>query len=139
MKLQNLLNRVYIHIMSQNVTDIGRTSLIELDIPKEGPPITLKPYTIPLKYCEFLDHEIKQLEEVGNWTSPILVVPKKKEHMDASNITGSSKNGKCKLQLCIDYKKLNSWIQTASQIKADGSLGKVISNLDNIIIFSETW
>ena len=32
------------------------------------------------------------------------------------------------LRLCINYKKLNSRIQTACQIKADGSLGKVISN-----------
>ena len=32
------------------------------------------------------------------------------------------------LRLCIDYRKLNSHIQTAHQIKANGSLGKVISN-----------
>ena len=30
--------------------------------------------------------------------------------------------------MCLDYRKLNSRIQTAYQIKADGSLGKVISN-----------
>ena len=64
-KLQDLLYGKYIHIMSQNVTDIGRTNLIELEIPTEGPPISLKPYTISLKYCEFVDHEIKQLEEAG--------------------------------------------------------------------------
>ena len=63
-KLQDLLDRKYMHIMSQNVTDIGRTNLVELDILTEGPPIALKPYTI-LKYCEFEDHEIKQLEEAG--------------------------------------------------------------------------
>ena len=32
------------------------------------------------------------------------------------------------LQLCINYRKLNSQIQTACQIKANGNLGKVISN-----------
>ena len=64
-KLQGLLNRKYTHIMSKNVMDIGRTNLIELDIPTEGPPIATKPYIILLKFCEFVDHEIKQLEEVG--------------------------------------------------------------------------
>ena len=82
-----------------------------------------------------MDHRIKQLEEVGiisqnmsNWASPILVIPKKEEHVDTSNNPGSSKNGKFNLQLCINYRKLNSHIQTACQIKADGSLGRVTSN-----------
>ena len=43
--------------MSQNVTDIGRTNLIKLDIPTEDLPIALKPYTVPLKYHEFVDHK----------------------------------------------------------------------------------
>ena len=45
--------------------DIGRTNLIKLDIPMEGPPIASKPYKVLLKYCKFVDHEIKQLEEAG--------------------------------------------------------------------------
>ena len=45
--------------------DIGRTNLIELDIPMEGPLIMSKPYTVLLKYHEFVDNEIKQLEEAG--------------------------------------------------------------------------
>ena len=64
-ELQDLLERKYLHIMSQNVIDIGRTNLIELDIPTEGPPIASKSYTILLTYSEFVDHNIKQLEEVG--------------------------------------------------------------------------
>ena len=75
---QNKTKKKYLHIISQNAMDIGRTNLIELDIPMEGPPITSKPYTIPLKYCGFI-----QLEEAGiisesmsNWANPILVVPK---------------------------------------------------------------
>ena len=85
---------------------------------------------MPLKYCEFVDPEIKQLEEVGiilrsisHWASPILVVPKKEEHVQTGNNTSGSKNSKFNLQLCIDYRKLNSQIQTAHQIKANGSLG----------------
>ena len=82
-KLQELLNNKYIHIISQTATDTGRTNLIELDIPMEGPPITLKLYTA-LHYPEFMDHEIKQWEEVAiisqsirDWAGPILVIPKK--------------------------------------------------------------
>ena len=84
--LKELFNTKYANIMSQTAMDIGRTSLIELDISTEGPPTASKPYTVWLKYHEFIDHEIKQLEEVGiisrnlsDWASPILVVPKKEE------------------------------------------------------------
>ena len=45
--------------------------------------------------------------------------------METSNSQGS-KN--FTLQLCIDYRKLNSCIQTACQIKANSSLHEVISN-----------
>ena len=37
--LQELLNVKYSHIVSKSAADIGRTNLIELDIPTEGPPI----------------------------------------------------------------------------------------------------
>ena len=62
---------------------------------------------------------------MNDWARPILVVPKKQDHMETSNSQGSNNFN---LQLCIDYSKLNTHIQTAHQIKADGSLGKVISN-----------
>ena len=85
-KLKELLDIKYSNIMSQTATCIGRTNLIKLDILTEGPPIASKSYTVPLKYGEFIDHEIKQLEEVAiisrsmsNCTSPKLVVPKKEE------------------------------------------------------------
>ena len=64
--------------------DIGRNNLTELNIPTKGPPIACKPYSVPLKYQDFMDQEIKQLEDAGiiscsmsNWASPILGVPKK--------------------------------------------------------------
>ena len=72
--------------MFQTAMDIGRSNLIELDILTEGPSIASKPYMVPLKYHEFIDHDIKQLEEVGiisrsmsDWASSILVVPRKEE------------------------------------------------------------
>ena len=72
---------------------------------------------------------------MSGWASPILVVPKKKEQAENSsnsNTTASNNNKPNKnefnLRLCINYRKLNSHIITARQIKTDGSLGKVISN-----------
>ena len=64
MKLQELLNTKYFQIISQNATDIGRTNLVKLDNPIEGPLITCKLYTVLLKYHKSIDHEIKQLKEV---------------------------------------------------------------------------
>ena len=90
---------------------------------------------MPLKFCKFVDHEIKQLEEAGiisrsmsNWAISILEFHKKEEHVETSNNTSGSKNSKFNLHLCINYRKLNSQIQMACHIKANGSLGKVISN-----------
>ena len=48
-KLQELLNKTYLQIISQNATVISRTNLIKLDIPTEGPLITSKPYIVLLK------------------------------------------------------------------------------------------
>ena len=85
-KLKELLDIKYMNIVSQTAMDIGRINVIQLYILTEGPPIALKPYTVPLKYHGFVDHKIRQLEEAGiisrmmsNWASPILVVPKKGE------------------------------------------------------------
>ena len=63
---------------------------------------------------------------MSDWSSPTLVVPKKQDCMETIDSQGSN-NGKFNLPLCIDYRKLNSHIQTAGQIKADGTLGKMIS------------
>ena len=64
---------------------------------------------------------------MNDWASPILIVPKKQDHMETVNLQGSSSD-KFNMWLCINYRKLNSHIQTACQTKADSSLGKVISN-----------
>ena len=105
-KLWELLDKKYLHIISQNTMDIGRTNLIKLDIPTEDPLIASKPYTVLMRYCEFIDHKIKQLEEAGiisqsmsNWASPILVVPKKQDCTETNKSKGSSNFN---LWLCID-------------------------------------
>ena len=88
-QLQELQDVKYNSIVSKSVTDISKPNLIELDIPTKGPPVASKPYTIPLKYRYFADHEIKQLEEAGiisrsmnDWASPILVIPKKEDQVE---------------------------------------------------------
>ena len=50
LKLQQLLEAKYSSIVSKSAVDIGRTNLLELDIPTKDPPIACKPYSIPLKY-----------------------------------------------------------------------------------------
>ena len=57
-RLQQLLDVKYNGIVSQSAADIGRTNLEELDIPNEGPPVASKPYIVPLKYTEFVEHKI---------------------------------------------------------------------------------
>ena len=49
-KLLHLLEVRYNAIISKSATDLGRTNLLQLDIPTEGQPITSKPYSVPLKY-----------------------------------------------------------------------------------------
>ena len=97
MKLRDLLERKYLHIILQNMMDISRTNPIELDILTEDLPVMSKPYTFLLKYHEFIDHKIKQLKEAGiilqsmnNWASPILVIPKKQDCMESNNFQGNS-------------------------------------------------
>ena len=57
-KLNTLLEGKYNDIVSKSATDISRTNLIELDIPTEGSCVSCRPYSIPLKYRDFIDKEI---------------------------------------------------------------------------------
>ena len=82
-------------------------------------------------------------QSMSNWASPILVMPKKQDCMDMDNPQGSN-NGKFNMWLCINYRKLKSHIQTACQIKADSSLGYVISSypvptIDSILVHCKSY
>ena len=130
-KLHTLLKEKYNDIVSKSATDIGWTNLIELDIPTDVPCMASRPYFIPLKYRDFVDEEIQQLEDaeiisrsMSDWASPILVVPKKPMPQDPS----TSNKEQFNLRLCIDYRKLNSQIIMARQVKSNGTLGKVVAN-----------
>ena len=92
-----------------------------MDLPTTGPPVSTKPYIIPLKYKTFIDEEIKFLEDVGciskslsNWASPICIMKKKPD---------PSQPEKPQLHMCIEYRKVNKSLITAH----NNSNGKIVS------------
>ena len=92
-------------IFSTDSGDIGKTPLLEVEIDTgDSPPITQKPYTLPLKHTEWVQRELEILEKAGvivrsvsPWASPIVVVPKR-----------TAPGEPPKRRLCIDYRALNS-------------------------------
>ena len=54
----------YEDIISKNSGDIGKTMLVEMEIDTGNhPPVTSKPYTLPLKHYEWVQRQIETLEE----------------------------------------------------------------------------
>ena len=90
---------------SKNNKDIGRTTLIEMEIDTgDRPPVAQNPYTLPLKHHEWVRKEIETMEKAGvierslsPWASPVIVVPKK-----------SAPDKPPRRRLCVDYRKVNS-------------------------------
>ena len=86
-------------------SNIGKTPLVEMEIDtRDSPPITQKPYTLPLKHAEWVQKELEILEKAGvivrsvsPWASPIAVVPKRTAPGEPS-----------KRRLCVDYRAINS-------------------------------
>ena len=53
-------------IFSTDSGDIGKTPLLEVEIDTgDSPPITQKPYTLPLKHTEWVQRELEILEKAG--------------------------------------------------------------------------
>ena len=75
----------YGEAFSKGNEDIGRTKLVKMDIDTgDSPPVSSRPYTLPLKHYEWVQREIESLECAGiitksmsKWASPIVIVPKK--------------------------------------------------------------
>ena len=94
----------YGQAFSKHNEDIGRTKLIKMDVDTgDSPPVSSRPYTLPLKHYEWVQKEIESLEHAGvitksmsPWASPIVIVPKK-----------SSPGEPSKRRLCVDFKKVN--------------------------------
>ena len=95
----------YRDIFSVNSGDIGKTPLLDMEIDTgDSPPITQKPYTLPLKYVAWVQKELEILEKAGltvrsvsPWASPIVVVPKR-------SVPGEPP----KRRLCVDYWAVDS-------------------------------
>ena len=94
----------YGEAFSKNNEDIGRTKLVKMDIDTgDSPPVSSRPYTLPLKHYEWVQREIESLERAGviiksmsKWASPIVVVLKK-----------SAPREPPKRRLCVDFRKVN--------------------------------
>ena len=112
----------YGEAFSKNNEDIGRTKLVKMDIDTgDSPPVSSRPYTLPLKHYEWVQREIESLERAGvitksmsKWASPIVVVPKK-----------SAPGEPPKRRLCVDFRKVNELQQdviTAGKTKGQISI-----------------
>ena len=94
----------YSDVFPENSGDIGRTSLIKMDIDTgDNPPVCQRPYMLPLKPAEWVKKELNILEAAGiivrsvsPWASPIVVVSKR-------SATGENP----KRRMCVDYRALN--------------------------------
>ena len=94
----------YSDVFSENSGDIGKTSLIKMDIDtRDSPPVCQRPYTLPQKHAEWVKKELNILETAGiivrsvsPWACPIVVVPKR-----------SAPGELHKRRMCVDYQALN--------------------------------
>ena len=83
---------------------IGRTKFAKIDVDTgDSPPVSSRPYTLPLKHYEWVQKEIEYLECAGvitksmsPWASPTVIVHKK-----------SAPREPPKRRLCFDFRKVN--------------------------------
>ena len=112
----------YGEAFSKNNEDISRTKLVKMDIDTgDSPPVSSRPYTLPLKHYEWVQREIASLECAGvitksmsKWTSPIVIVPKKSAPREPPN-----------RRLYVDFRKVNELHQeviTAGKTKGQISI-----------------
>ena len=112
----------YGEAFSKNNEDIGRTKLVKMDIDTgDNPPVSSRPYTLPLKHYEWVQREIESLEcasvitkSMSKWASNIVVVPKK-----------SAPREPPKRRLCVDFRRVNKLQQeviTAGKTKGQISI-----------------
>ena len=104
----------YSDIFSKDSADIGRTPLVIVDIDTgDSPPISQRPYILPLKHADWVQKELDTLEKAGvitrsifPWASPIVVVPKKTEPGKPP-----------RRRLCADYRAINKLLHTVQKYK----------------------
>ena len=116
---------------SKNNEDISRTKLVKMDIDTgDSSPLSSRPYTLPLKYYEWVQKEIESLERAGfitksmsPWASPIVIVPKK-----------SAPREPLKRRLCVNFRKVNELQQeviTAGKTKGQISI-RLLPKIDEM-------
>ena len=109
----------YGQAFSKHNEDIGRTKLVKMDVDTgDSPPVSSRPYTLPLKHYEWVQKEIESLECAGvitksmsPWASPIVIVPK----MPAP---GQPQ----KRRLCVDFRKVNKLQHVITEGKSKGQI-----------------
>ena len=81
----------------------------------DSPPVSSRPYTLPLKHYEWVQREIESLECAGvitknmsKWASPIVMVLKK-----------SAPGEPQKRRLCVDFRKVNELQEVITVGKTD--------------------
>ena len=109
----------YEDIFSKDSTDIGRTPLLTMEIDiGDSPPISQRPYNLPLKHSDLVQKELDTLEKAGvitrsvsPWASPIVIVPKTTEPGEPP-----------RRRLCVDYRALNNLLPSVQKVgsKAKG-------------------
>ena len=114
-KMQKAFDRLcerYDDIISKNSGDIGKTTLVEMEIDTGNhPPIASKPYTLPLKHYDWVQKEIETLERAGiiersisPCASPTVIVPKK-----------SAPGKHPRRRMCVDYQKIKQITTRSNQ------------------------
>ena len=95
-------------LVLKSLTDEGRTNLFKMDIQTWDLLWECKPYSITLKYQNFIDKDIQLRESSGciseslsPWTTPVIILPKKPDPLST---------GKQQLHLFVDYHFLNKSI-----------------------------
>ena len=60
------LCETYKDVFSKDSTDIGKTSLLKMEIDTgDSPPVCQRPYNLPLKHRECVQKELETLEQMG--------------------------------------------------------------------------
>ena len=108
-------------IFSIDSSDIGKTPLIEMEIDTgHSPPVTQKPYTLPLKHAMWVQKELEILEKAGvivrsvsPWASLIVVIAKRTAPEEPP-----------KRRPCVDYQAVYSLLPPVKKAfsKAKGVL-----------------
>ena len=105
---------------------------MEMEInPDDSPPITQRPYTLPLKHATWVQKELEILEKAGvivrsvsSWASSIVIVSKR-----------TAPGEPPKRRLCVDYRAVNSLLPPVKRAfsKAKGVLTLVsLTKIDEI-------